>query len=109
MLDELTPCPGPFAALAPALYLMHKGDNFVNSSSCALFGRKQRTVRFLTHDLRFHITLSGYWTARLPNQIAEDCGNINDYCALDDEGRIKKMTLGEKEQAFLEAMSVSII
>jgi hypothetical protein len=41
--------------------------------------------------------------------IAEGCGaNINDYCSLDMEGGkpVSQMTLGEKEQAFLEALSV---
>lgn len=42
---------------------------------------------------------------------ADDCGsNINDYCSLDPTGGkpVGQMTLGEKEQAFLEAMSVSL-
>ena len=36
--------------------------------------------------------------------------NVNDFCALDPAtGRkpVEQMTLGEKEQAFLEALSVS--
>lgn len=40
---------------------------------------------------------------------AEGCGsNINDYCSLDLDGSkpVSQMTLGEKEQAFLEALSV---
>ncbi len=39
---------------------------------------------------------------------AEGCGsNINDYCSLDFDGRkpVSQMTMGEKEQAFLEALS----
>lgn len=43
--------------------------------------------------------------------IAEGCGaNINDYCSLDMEGGkpVSQMTLGEKEQAFLEALSVRV-
>ena len=42
---------------------------------------------------------------------ADECGaNINDYCSLDSLGQkpVSQMTLGEKEQAFLEAMSVSL-
>lgn len=36
-----------------------------------------------------------------------DDSNINEYCSLDDKGKRKApMTLGEKEQAFLEALSV---
>jgi hypothetical protein len=38
------------------------------------------------------------------------CGsNINEYCSIDYDGAkpVSQMTLGEKEQAFLEAMSVS--
>jgi len=40
---------------------------------------------------------------------AEGCGsNINDYCSLDLDGSkpVSQMTLGEKEQTFLEALSV---
>ena len=34
--------------------------------------------------------------------------NINEFCSLDDQGGkpVSQMTLGEKEQAFLEALSV---
>lgn len=40
---------------------------------------------------------------------ADSCeSNINEYCSLDVDGGkpISQMTLGEKEQAFLEALSV---
>lgn len=35
-------------------------------------------------------------------------GNINPYCSLDEDGRrpLKELTLGEKEQLFLNALSV---
>ncbi|WPT16312.1 PGR5-like protein 1A [Picochlorum sp. SENEW3] len=42
------------------------------------------------------------------NEDSEGCGaNINDYCSIDMEGGkpVSQMTLGEKEQAFLEALS----
>ena len=35
-----------------------------------------------------------------------DCGNILDYCSLDEDGKLKVLTLGEKEQQFLDACSV---
>ena len=38
-----------------------------------------------------------------------DCGNILDYCSLDEDGKLKVMTLGEKEQQFLDACSVSLL
>lgn len=43
---------------------------------------------------------------------ADSCeSNINEYCSLDEEGGkpISQMTLGEKEQAFLEALSVRFV
>lgn len=47
-------------------------------------------------------------TAVLPF-FADACdSNINSYCSLDDSGNrpLSQLTLGEKEQAFLEALSV---
>lgn len=43
---------------------------------------------------------------------ADSCeSNINEYCSLDEDGGkpISQMTLGEKEQAFLEALSVCFV
>ena len=45
-----------------------------------------------------------------PPLCADDCSsNINAFCSIDEAGRkpVSQMTLGEKEQAFLEALSVS--
>jgi hypothetical protein len=46
---------------------------------------------------------------RLTLPFADPCdSNINDYCSIDPSGQkpVAQMTLGEKEQAFLEALSV---
>jgi hypothetical protein len=36
-----------------------------------------------------------------------DCGNINDYCSVDEDGNLVKLSLGEKEALFLDSLSVS--
>jgi hypothetical protein len=64
----------------------------------------ERTSRLSLHAFNLTSSIRAFFhRAGSP----EDCGNVNAYCSLDDMGLkpVAQMSLGEKEQAFLEAMS----